>query len=53
MHVPTYCLFIVAPINLVLNWLLVWGPETIRLGFVGGALATAISYTLNVCSAPS
>ncbi|WVQ80696.1 hypothetical protein IAT38_002801 [Cryptococcus sp. DSM 104549] len=46
MHVPTYTLFLVAPLNLVLNWLLVWGPEPIRLGFAGGAVATATSYNL-------
>ncbi|RSH91040.1 hypothetical protein EHS25_010216 [Saitozyma podzolica] len=46
MHVPTYILFIVAPLNLVFNWLLVWGPDPIRLGFAGGALATALSYNL-------
>ena len=26
----------------------VWGPKSIRLGFSGGALATSISYSLNV-----
>ncbi|RXK35738.1 MATE family multidrug resistance protein [Tremella mesenterica] len=46
MHIPTYVLFIAAPINLVLNYLLVWGPAPFRLGFTGGALATALSYTL-------
>ncbi|ORX37338.1 mate-domain-containing protein [Kockovaella imperatae] len=44
MQVPTYVLFIVAPFNILLNYLLVWGPNSVRLGFVGGALATAISY---------
>ncbi|ODO05207.1 MATE family multidrug resistance protein [Cryptococcus wingfieldii CBS 7118] len=44
MHVPTYTLFIVAPLNLFLNWLLVWGPEPVRLGFAGGALSTALAY---------
>ncbi|KAK4685500.1 multidrug resistance protein, MATE family, partial [Tremellales sp. Uapishka_1] len=46
MKIPTYTLFIVAPTNLLLNYLLVWGPAPVRLGFVGGALATAISYNL-------
>nr|ODN99804.1 MATE family multidrug resistance protein [Cryptococcus depauperatus CBS 7855] len=46
MHVPTYTLFFVAPINLFMNWLFVWGPDSFRLGFAGGALATAISYNL-------
>jgi len=36
----------VAPINAVLNYLLVWGPEPIRLGFIGAPLATAISFNL-------
>ncbi|WVQ73147.1 hypothetical protein IAR50_002711 [Cryptococcus sp. DSM 104548] len=44
MHVPTYTLFFVAPLNLFLNWLLVWGPEPVRLGFAGGALSTALAY---------
>ncbi|OXG27238.1 MATE family multidrug resistance protein [Cryptococcus neoformans Ze90-1] len=46
MHVPTYTLFFVAPLNLFMNWLLVWGPEPVRLGFPGGAFATAMSYNL-------
>ncbi|CAE6458103.1 unnamed protein product [Rhizoctonia solani] len=51
MHVPSLIIGIVAPINGVLNWLLVWGPESIRLGFVGAPLATAISFNLiSVCS---
>ncbi|WVQ96425.1 hypothetical protein IAU59_003530 [Kwoniella sp. CBS 9459] len=44
MHVPTYVLFIVAPINLLMNYLFVWGPDFIRIGFPGGALATGMSY---------
>jgi MATE family multidrug resistance protein len=28
----------------VLNYLLVWGPKSIRLGFIGAPLATAISF---------
>jgi MATE family multidrug resistance protein len=46
MHIPTYVLFVVAPLNLLLNYLLVWGPDALRLGFVGGAVATAISFNL-------
>lgn len=30
----------------MLNWLLVWGPKPIRLGFVGAPLATAISFNM-------
>lgn len=37
---------IVAPFNAILNYLLVWGPEPIRLGFIGAPLATAISFNL-------
>ncbi|PVG02567.1 MATE efflux family protein [Serendipita vermifera] len=43
---PTRVLFIVAPINIVLNYLLVWGPPKIRLGFIGAPIATAISFNL-------
>ncbi|OCF54823.1 MATE family multidrug resistance protein [Kwoniella mangroviensis CBS 10435] len=46
MHVPTYVLFFVAPTNLLMNYLFVWGPDFCRLGFVGGALATGMSYNL-------
>ncbi|KAG6845594.1 hypothetical protein H0H87_007273 [Tephrocybe sp. NHM501043] len=38
--------FIVAPFNLILNYLLVWGPESIRLGFIGAPISTSISFTL-------
>ncbi|OCF45939.1 MATE family multidrug resistance protein [Kwoniella heveanensis CBS 569] len=44
MHVPTYVLFVVAPLNLVMNYAFVWGPDFIRIGFPGGALATGMSY---------
>ena len=53
---------IVAPINALLNWLLgertlrrvlikahnqtVWGPDSVRLGFIGAPIATAISLNL-------
>jgi MATE family multidrug resistance protein len=62
-NVPTYVLFIVSPLNLVFNYLFVrctlveypafandqvWGPQALRLGFVGGAVATSLSYTLTV-----
>jgi len=32
MHVPSLIIGIIAPINALLNWLLVWGPQPIRLG---------------------
>ncbi|OCH87072.1 MATE efflux family protein [Obba rivulosa] len=44
--VPTRAILCVAPINAVLNYLLVWGPEPIRLGFIGAPIATAISFNL-------
>jgi multidrug resistance protein, MATE family len=34
-----------------MNYLLVWGPEPIRLGFKGAPCATAISFNLvSICS---
>ncbi|GBE87674.1 Uncharacterized transporter [Sparassis crispa] len=44
--VPTRIILVVAPINAILNYLLVWGPESIRLGFIGAPIATAISFNL-------
>lgn len=59
---PIYITMIVAPINILLNYLLgninlvfvhsaylfllVWGPEKIRLGFIGAPIATSISFNL-------
>lgn len=51
MHVPSLIIVAVAPINAILNWVLVWGPDAIRLGFIGAPIATAISFNLiSVCS---
>ncbi|KAG7443546.1 MATE efflux family protein [Guyanagaster necrorhizus] len=44
--VPTRIILIVAPINALLNYILVWGPEPIRLGFIGAPISTAISFNL-------
>ncbi|KAF4618730.1 hypothetical protein D9613_010162 [Agrocybe pediades] len=44
--VPTRIVLIVAPINILLNWFLVWGPEPFRLGFIGAPISTAISFNL-------
>ncbi|RPD65257.1 MATE efflux family protein [Lentinus tigrinus ALCF2SS1-7] len=44
--VPTRIILGVAPVNAVLNYLLVWGPEPIRLGFIGAPIATAVSFNL-------
>lgn len=43
---PTRIIVAVAPINVLLNYLLVWGPEPIRLGFIGAPIATSVSYNL-------
>ncbi|KAG2366411.1 MATE efflux family protein [Suillus spraguei] len=43
---PTRIIVGVAPINVILNYLLVWGPEPIRLGFIGAPIATSVSYVL-------
>ncbi|KAJ6571996.1 mate-domain-containing protein [Mycena capillaripes] len=46
--VPTRIICIVAPINALLNYILVWGPEPVRLGFIGAPIATACAFNL-VC----
>ncbi|KAG8746248.1 hypothetical protein FRC10_005497 [Ceratobasidium sp. 414] len=46
MHVPSVITIFVAPTNVALNYLLVWGPEPIRLGFIGAPIATSISISL-------
>lgn len=48
MIVPTISLLIASPINIFLNWLLVWGPDRFRAGFLGAPMATAISFNLMV-----
>ncbi|KAK7031277.1 ethionine resistance protein [Paramarasmius palmivorus] len=48
--VPGYIIVVVAPINAIINYLLVWGPEVIRLGFIGAPIATSTSYYIvSVC----
>ncbi|KAF8079285.1 mate-domain-containing protein [Lyophyllum atratum] len=44
--VQTRIMLIVAPINVLLNYLLVWGPEATRLGFIGAPISTVISFYL-------
>ena len=34
---------VIAPINALLNYLLVWGPAPIRLGFIGAPISSACS----------
>ena len=46
MIVPTISLIIASPINMFLNWLLVWGPDRFRLGFIGAPISTAISFNV-------
>lgn len=41
-HASTYVLLVCAPLNAVLNYLLVWDPR-IGLGFIGAPLAVAIT----------
>lgn len=45
MLAPVLTLVVAAPLNVLLNYLLVWGPEPFRLGFIGAPLATSISMT--------
>lgn len=44
--VPTRVILVVSPINAVLNYVLVWGPEPVRIGFIGAPIATSISFNL-------
>ncbi|EGV63061.1 hypothetical protein CANTEDRAFT_106835 [Yamadazyma tenuis ATCC 10573] len=44
-HAATYILMIVAPINILLNYLLVWSP-TYGLGYIGAPIAVSIVYWL-------
>ncbi|KAJ7826290.1 mate-domain-containing protein [Mycena olivaceomarginata] len=44
--VPTRIIMMVAPLNALLNWLLVFGPEPIRLGYIGAPIATAVSFNM-------
>ncbi|KAJ4480198.1 mate-domain-containing protein [Lentinula aciculospora] len=44
--VPTRIIIVVAPINVLLNYILVWGPSPTRVGFIGAPIATSISYYL-------
>ncbi|EDP42244.1 hypothetical protein MGL_3493 [Malassezia globosa CBS 7966] len=46
MHAPTVVLLIVSPINALANFILVWGPEQFRFGFLGAPMASAISMWL-------
>ena len=43
---PTRIIILVAPLNALLCWLLVWGPAPVNLGFIGAPIATAVSFNL-------
>lgn len=45
MHASTYVLLICFPINLTLNYFLVWNPYT-SLGFIGAPITVSITYSL-------
>ncbi|KAG6817303.1 hypothetical protein H0H93_007345 [Arthromyces matolae] len=44
--IQTQINLLVAPVNLLINFLLVWGPPSTRIGFIGAPIATSISYIL-------
>ncbi|KAG6875644.1 hypothetical protein C0992_002978 [Termitomyces sp. T32_za158] len=44
--VQTHIMLVVAPFNVLLNYLLVLGPAPFNLGFIGAPISVAISYTL-------
>ncbi|KAF8954512.1 multidrug/Oligosaccharidyl-lipid/Polysaccharide flippase [Flammula alnicola] len=44
--VPTKITFIVAPFNALLTYLLVFGPKSLRIGFIGAPIASALSFNL-------
>ncbi|KAG0149555.1 hypothetical protein CROQUDRAFT_653357 [Cronartium quercuum f. sp. fusiforme G11] len=46
MFPPTLVVLFVAPLNAILSYFLVWGPEPYRLGFLGAPAATAFSFNL-------
>ncbi|CAE6457664.1 unnamed protein product [Rhizoctonia solani] len=45
-HIPTIITIFVAALNAFLTWLLVWGPDPFRLGFIGAPIAGSISFDL-------
>ncbi|KAB5589989.1 MATE efflux family protein [Ceratobasidium theobromae] len=46
MHIPTLIMVIIAPINALLCWVLVWGPKPLNTGFIGAPIASSISFNL-------
>ncbi|KAF8699910.1 Multidrug oligosaccharidyl-lipid polysaccharide flippase, partial [Rhizoctonia solani] len=45
-HIPTMIMAVTAPINALLCWLLVWGPESVNAGFIGAPIASSLSFNL-------
>ncbi|CAE6534146.1 unnamed protein product [Rhizoctonia solani] len=45
-HIPTVIMIVIAPINALLCWLLVWGPRPLNVGFIGAPIASSISFNL-------
>ncbi|KAH9453472.1 hypothetical protein Pst134EA_024344 [Puccinia striiformis f. sp. tritici] len=43
---PTCILLLVSPLNAILSYLFIWGPESLQLGFIGAPVATVISFNL-------
>ncbi|KAG8984206.1 hypothetical protein FRB93_006694 [Tulasnella sp. JGI-2019a] len=49
LHIPSFIIIVVAPLNAMLNYILVWGPgpfKGLALGFIGAPIATSISFNL-------
>ncbi|CCO31080.1 putative transporter C323,07c [Rhizoctonia solani AG-1 IB] len=45
-HIPTIIMIPAAALNAFLTWLLVWGPDPFRLGFIGAPIASSVSFDL-------
>lgn len=49
LHVPSLFICVIAPLNAILNYILVWGPgpfAPLRLGFIGAPIASTISVNI-------
>ncbi|KAG6812521.1 hypothetical protein H0H92_002412 [Tricholoma furcatifolium] len=42
-YIQTRIICIAAPVNILLTYLLVWGPDPIRIGFIGAPIASSLS----------
>ncbi|CAE6417067.1 hypothetical protein ACGC1H_002203 [Rhizoctonia solani] len=45
-HIPTAIMVVIAPVNALLCWLLIWGPKPFNAGFIGAPIASTISFNL-------